>query len=161
MAKKISFYGCFLAAAIIFGYVEFLLPINMGIPGIKLGLANIVAVFILYKKGLVPALTVNIARIIVCGILFGTVLSASYALCGGICSVLIMALFKKFKCFSAVGVSVAGACIHNIAQLLASYTVLQTPAVFYYLPFLIIAGEITGIVIGIVSELLVRRVHLT
>ena len=99
MAKKCAYYGAFLGLAIICGYVEMLIPFDFGIPGIKLGLANIVSVYILYKNGFLPSLTVNVSRIILCSLLFGNVMSLFYSLCGGVLSLLIMFAFKKFKIF--------------------------------------------------------------
>ena len=147
-----------ISLAMICGYVEAMIPFDFGIPGIKLGLANIVAVYLLYKKGAVPAFAVNTARIILCGILFGNAMSIIYSFCGGTLSLLVMMLVKKFGCFSAVGVSVAGATAHNLGQLAAAVLVLGAKTVMYYLPFMNIAGVITGLLIGLASGYLIRRV---
>lgn len=158
MAKKIAIFGSFLATAIIFGYVEFLLPVNIGIPGAKLGLANIIAVIILYNANFKTSLLINIGRILICGILFGSVLSTFYALLGGVSAVIVMALLKyNAKCFSVGGVSVAGAVTHNIFQVLGASFVINT-AVFYYLPFLALVGTFTGTLIGIISHFVNKRI---
>ncbi len=158
--KKTAFYGAMLGLAIICGYVEMLIPFDFGIPGIKLGLANIVALVLLYKKGFIPALAVNIARVMLVGILFGNVMSIFYALSGGMLSLIVMWLIKKAPIFSTVGVSVAGAAAHNIGQLLAALIVIGFRAVMFYLPFLLVAGVITGFLIGLGASLIIKRVKL-
>ncbi len=157
---KTAFYGAMLGLAIICGYVEMLIPFNFGIPGIKLGLANIVALVLLYKKGLLPALAINIARVLLVGILFGNAMSIIYALSGGILSLIVMCLVKKAPVFSTVGVSVAGAAAHNVGQLLAALIVIGFKAVMFYLPFLLVAGVITGFLVGFGASLIIKRVKL-
>lgn len=158
MAQKTAKYGVMLALAMIMGYIEYLLPFNFGIPGIKLGLANIVAMWLLYIDGFVPAISVNILRILLCGILFGNALSIIYSLAGGILSVLVMALIKRLPFFSEKGVSTAGGIVHNIGQLTAAGIVLKTAAVVYYLPALLISGAVTGLIIGLISSATVRKI---
>lgn len=158
MAKKCAYFGCLLAFAVICSYVEFLLPINLGIPGIKLGLANVVAVYILYKDGLASAMAVNVARVLLSGLLFGNTMSVVYSLSGAVLSLLVMFFIKKASIFSTVGVSVAGAVFHNIGQLLAALMVIGFTAVMYYLPFLTIAGVITGFLIGLMAGYIINRV---
>ena len=160
MAKKCAYYGCILGLAIICGYVEMLIPFNFGIPGIKLGLANIVAVWLLYKNGFAAAFLVNLARILLCGILFGNAMSIFYALCGGTLAVLIMLILSKIKCFSAVGVSVGGAAAHNLGQLGAASLVIGIKAVVYYLPFLLLAAVVTGFLVGLAASYLLKRINL-
>ncbi len=157
---KTAFYGAMLSMAIICGYVEMLIPFDFGIPGIKLGLANIVALVLLYKKGFLPALAVNIARVLLVGILFGNTMSIFYALSGGILSLIVMWLVKKAPVFSTVGVSVAGAAAHNIGQLLAALIVIGFRAVMFYLPFLLVSGVITGFLVGLGASLIIKRVKL-
>ncbi len=161
MAKRCAFYGVILSLALICGYVETLIPINLGLPGIKLGLANIVAVWLLYKKGFLSALAVNTARILLVGILFGNAVSVVYALCGGTFAVITMSLIKRIKIFSAVGVSIAGAFFHNVGQLLAAAFVIGSKAVIYYLPFLTLSAVVTGLIIGFVAVYLLKRVRYT
>lgn len=158
--KKTAFYGAMLGLAIICGYVEMLIPFNFGIPGIKLGLANIVALVLLYKKGFLPAVAINIARVLLVGILFGNAMSIFYALSGGILSLIVMWLIKKAPVFSTVGVSVSGAAAHNIGQLLAALIVIGFRAVMFYLPFLLVAGVITGFLVGLGASLIIKRVKL-
>ncbi len=158
MAKKTAYYGCFLGLAIICGYVEFLIPFDFGIPGIKLGLANIVAVLLLYRNGFWQAFAVNTARVLLCGILFGNAMSIFYSLCGGTLALMIMFLIKKVPFFSAVGVSVAGAVAHNIGQLFAATVVIGFTALTYYMPFLIVAGVATGFLVGLAATYLIKRI---
>lgn len=158
MVKKCAYYGSLLALAIICGYVEMLVPFNFGIPGIKLGLANIVAVYILYKNGFFASLTVNTCRIVLCTLLFGNAMSLFYSLCGGVLSLLVMLIFKKIKYFSVVGVSVAGGTAHNIGQLLAASLIIGAKALAYYLPFLMISGVVTGFLVGIATHYLIKRI---
>ena len=158
-AKRIAYYGSMLGLAIICGYVEMLIPFDFGIPGIKLGLANIVALVLLYKNGFLPALAVNVSRVLLIGILFGNVMSVFYSLAGGVLSLIVMYLVKKIPYFSTVGVSVAGAAAHNIGQLAAALVVIGMKAVMFYLPFLLIAAVITGFLIGLGAGYLIKRIN--
>lgn len=158
-AKRIAYYGSMLGLAIICGYVEMLIPFDFGIPGIKLGLANIVALVLLYKNGFLPALAVNVSRVLLIGILFGNAMSVFYSLAGGVLSLIVMYLVKKIPFFSTVGVSVAGAAAHNIGQLAAALVVIGMKAVMFYLPFLLIAAVITGFLIGLGAGYLIKRIN--
>ena len=158
-AKRIAYYGSMLGLAIICGYVEMLIPFDFGIPGIKLGLANIVALVLLYKNGFLPALVVSVSRVLLIGILFGNVMSVFYSLAGGVLSLIVMYLVKKIPYFSTVGVSVAGAAAHNIGQLAAALVVIGMKAVMFYLPFLLIAAVITGFLIGLGAGYLIKRIN--
>ena len=158
-AKRIAYYGSMLGLAIICGYVEMLIPFDFGIPGIKLGLANIVALVLLYKNGFLPALAVSVSRVLLIGILFGNVMSVFYSLAGGVLSLIVMYLVKKIPFFSIVGGSVAGAAAHNIGQLAAALVVIGMKAVMFYLPFLLIAAVITGFLIGLGAGYLIKRIN--
>lgn len=158
MAKKTAYYGCLLGLAVICGFVELLIPFDFGIPGIKLGLANIVAIYLLYKNGFWQALAVNSSRILLCGILFGNAMSIFYSFCGGVLALTVMFFIKKVSVFSAVGVSVAGAVAHNVGQLLAATTVIGFRALVFYLPFLVIAAVVTGFLVGLAAVYLIKRV---
>ncbi len=160
MARKSAYFGCMLGLAVICGYVEALIPFDFGIPGIKLGLANIVIIFLLYKNGFWSALAVNVSRVLLVGVLFGNAMSIVYSLAGGGLSLIVMVLLKRLKCFSTVGVSVAGAVAHNIGQLLASLIVIGFNAVMFYMPFLLLAGVLTGFLIGLSSGRFIARVQI-
>lgn len=155
--KKTAFYGMFLALALVAGYVEQLLPINLGVPGVKLGLANIVTMVLLYTMGVRAASGITAIRVLLSGILFGTGFSIVYSAAGAALSILVMAFLKRRKRFSCVGVSVAGGVFHNVGQILVAVLVLETGALVYYLPVLILSGLAAGIVIGIISGILIRR----
>lgn len=150
-AGKVAFYGMFVALAFVFSYVEVLIPFSFGIPGIKLGLANIVVLTALYAMGVKEAFVISCVRIILVGFTFGNMSSLLYSLAGGLLSWLIMCICKKVKIFSVIGVSVAGGIAHNIGQIAVAAIVLQTISLSYYLPVLLIAGTITGLLIGILG----------
>ena len=155
--KRTAFYGMFLALALVAGYVEQLLPINLGVPGVKLGLANIVTMVLLYTVGIRAAAGIAAIRILLAGILFGTGFSIVYSAAGAVLSILVMTALKSTKQFSCISVSVAGGVFHNVGQILVAILILETGALVYYLPVLILSGLIAGIVIGILSGLLMRR----
>lgn len=157
--KMTAFYGLFLALALVAGYVERLIPINLGIPGVKLGLANIVTMVLLYTAGIKAAVCVTAMRILLSGILFGSGFSMVYSAAGAAFSILVMILLKKTKRFSCTGISVAGGVFHNIGQILVAAVVLETGALIYYLPVLILSGLGAGILIGFLSGFMIRRLE--
>lgn len=150
--------GMFTALAMIFGYVEAILPISLGIPGVKLGFANIVVVFALYRLKPSEAFLINLVRIVLISFLFGNLSMMLYSLAGGICSFAAMWLLKKTGSFSIYGVSIAGGVFHNLGQLAVAMLVLETWSLTYYGPILLIAGLITGMLIGIVSAEVLKRI---
>lgn len=158
-AKKTACYGLFLALALVAGYVERLIPINLGVPGVKLGLANVVTMVLLYTIGVKAAILISILRILLTGMLFGSGFSMVYSAAGAALSIVAMILLKKSKFFSSVGVSVAGGVFHNVGQILVAVFVLETKALVYYLPVLIISGLGAGIIIGILSGVLTKRLQ--
>lgn len=147
--KKTVRSGFFLALALILSYVESLIPFSFGIPGIKLGLPNLIVVLLLYRNGTKDALTVNFLRIILSGFLFGSLYSILYALAGAALSFAAMLAGRRAGCFSPVGVSVLGGVFHNIGQIIVAMLVVETYYVGYYMPFLVAAGTITGAVLGV------------
>ncbi len=155
--NKAAVFGVFTALALIFSYVELLIPVNFGIPGAKLGLANLVIVIVLYKTDWKEALLLSVVRIILAGFLFGNLFGILYSLAGGILSLAVMALLKRTGAFSVIGVSMAGGVSHNVGQLIMAMLVVETYAVGYYLPVLLIAGLITGTVIGIAGREMLKR----
>ena len=155
--KKTAFLGVFLALAMICSYIEMLIPFNFGIPGVKLGLTNIVVVLMLYTIGTREAIMVSVLRILLMGILFGNVTSIVYSLAGGILSFLVMAILKKTGQLGCISVSVAGGISHNIGQILAAAVVVNSFSILYYLPVLLIAGVVTGLLIGILAQELIVR----
>lgn len=150
--KKIANMAMLVVLAMIFSYVESLIPINFGVPGMKLGIANLVTVTGIYFLALLEILLVVVMRVLLIGFMFGNGMSIIYSLAGGILSVLVMTLLKKAKGFSEVGVSIAGGIAHNIGQLIVAAIVVENMKLVYYLPALLIAGTITGCLIGMLSK---------
>jgi heptaprenyl diphosphate synthase len=151
MRKRTAELGFYLAIALILSYVESLIPLSIGIPGIKLGLPNAVVVLLLHEKGTIKeAALVNALRIILSGFLFGSLYSILYALAGAVCSFIAMLVVRKLRCFTVIGVSVTGGVFHNIGQIAVAAFVVESTAVVYYLPFLMIAGTLTGAILGVV-----------
>lgn len=157
MKGRIAYFGVFTALALIFSYVETLIPISFGIPGVKLGLANLIIVIALYKLRLKEAYLLSVTRVLLSGFLFGNYFSILYSLAGGVLSLSVMALLKKCGGFSIIGVSIAGGVTHNIGQLLVAMVVVETYQVTYYLPVLLIAGLLTGALIGVISGEMLKR----
>ena len=158
--KKIAYMGLFAAIAIIFGYVESLIPFFAGIPGIKLGLANLAVLFILETYTWKEAALVSMVRILVIGFMFGNMFSILYSMAGAALSLTVMTLMKRFSGFSILGISVAGGVSHNIGQLIIAALIVENTSLFYYAPVLLISGVITGILIGILTGEITKRIHL-
>ena len=156
---KAAYFGVFTALALIFSYVETLIPIHIGIPGVKLGLANLVVVIALYRIGVKEAYVLSIVRVILAGFLFGNLFAILYSLAGGLLSLTVMAFLKKTDKFSVLGVSMAGGVFHNIGQLIMATIVLESLSITYYLPVLMISGIVTGLLIGIVANEMLKRVR--
>lgn len=157
-AYKAAFIGLFSAFAIIISYIESLIPIHIGIPGIKPGFANIVIILVLYALDLKSAAIINLIRITVIGIMFGTVLSVSFSIAGAALSLFVMVFVKKIKGVSMIGVSVCGGVAHNVGQIAAAAVMTTVYAIMYYVPFLIIGGVITGIIVGVSANIIYTRV---
>lgn len=157
-AGKIAQYGLLIALAFIFSYVEALIPLPVPVPGIKLGLANLVNVVGLYTVGAAGTLVVGLLRIVMVGFTFSNPGSMLYALAGGILSLAVMALAKKMDWFDKTGVSILGGVFHNIGQLSMAAWITGTAGVFTYLPVLLVAGVITGGVIGLLGGLVTERI---
>lgn len=157
MRSKVAYFGVFTALALIFSYVETLIPINFGIPGVKLGLANLIIVVALYKMRLRETYLLSVVRVLLSGFIFGNYFSIIYSLAGGLLSLTVMALLKKKDGFSVMGISIAGGVFHNIGQLVVAMLVVETFSVAYYVPVLLIAGMVTGLIIGIVANEMLKR----
>ena len=150
--------GLLTALGLIIGYIEFLISIPLGIPGVKPGFANIVIVWALYSLGPWEALMINGMRIFLSGFLFGNFSMILYSLAGAAVSFLCMCLAKKSGLFSMTGVSMIGGVMHNMGQLLVAMAVLETVSLVYYGPVLLAAGVITGLLIGIVTGEVKKRI---
>lgn len=156
--KKIALLGLTVSLAMIMSYIEVLFPMSFAVPGIKMGLANIVIVFVLYRMSLKDACAVSLIRVFLVALLFGNTMSLAYSLAGAVLSLALMALLKKTEKFSVVGVSISGGVMHNAGQILMAVILMGTAQIAYYLPVLIITGTITGVGIGLVAALVIDRV---
>ena len=156
-AHKTALYGMLIALAFVLSFVETLIPISLGVPGVKLGLANLVTVVGLYTVGIYGTVAVSMIRIVLVAFTFGNVFSMLYSLGGWGLSILLMILCKKREWFSSVGISVIGGVGHNIGQLCVAALMVKQAGVFIYLPVLLIAGTAAGLVIGFVGGMIVER----
>ncbi len=157
MARKAAYMGMLTALAFVFSYIESLLPINLGIPGVKLGLANLVVIVALYTMGAQAALTLSVVRIVLAGLTFGNLASMAYSLAGGMLSLLAMVIGKRIKAFSVLGVSVLGGVSHNAGQILVAVLVMENANLAYYLPVLVLSGTIAGVLVGVLAAVLIER----
>lgn len=158
-ARRVALYGMLTALAFILSYVESLVPVTAGIPGVKLGLANLVVVIALYTLDLKGAFVISVVRIVLSGLTFGGLFSMLYSLAGGLLSFAVMAILSRKKVFGTVGVSVCGGVAHNIGQLLVAMAVLETESVWYYFPVLLISGSVAGVLIGLLGGWMTGRVQ--
>ena len=157
--KDIAFFGMCISLALALAYVEMLMPpLFASVPGIKMGLPNIILIFLLYRRGLVPAITVSLLRMVLVTLLFGNTMAFLYSLAGGVLSMAVMALLKRLNFLSTTGVSVAGAVTHNVGQILVAMWLLNTAELGYYLIVLAVTGTIAGLLIGLCGSLLIRRI---
>ena len=158
--KRLATLGLLMALAFVLSYVEYLLPLNIGIPGAKVGLANLVIMVALYTIGSRDAFLLSFVRVVLVGITFGNMAMMLYSMAGAALSFFTMLLFKKTKLFSTTGISVIGGVFHNIGQIIVAIFVLETASLIYYLPFLIIIGTVSGVVIGIISSMIIARIKI-
>lgn len=157
MKAKTANIGIAIALALIVSYVEMLIPFNFGIPGIKLGLTNVVIIIMLYLFGWKSAFLVSVSRIFLAGFLFGNMSMILYSLAGGVLSLAVMTIMKNLKGFSVIGVSILGGITHNIGQIVVAILVVENVKMVYYLPVLLISGLITGMLIGVVAKEMISR----
>ena len=158
MKNKIAYWGVFLALALVCSYVESLIPIACGIPGVKLGLTNIVVILMLYTIGAKDAILISVLRIILAGFMFGNAFSIIYSLAGGILSFVVMLLLKNTGKLKILSISTAGGISHNVGQLIVAALVVENYNILFYVPVLIIAGIITGFLIGLLAGEIVLRI---
>ena len=159
MKNRVAHFGVYTALALIFSYIETLIPINFGIPGVKLGLANLIIVVALYKMSIKEAYVLSIVRVVLAGFIFANLFSILYSLAGGLLSLTVMALLKKSNHFSTIGISMAGGGFHNVGQLIMAILVLESLNIAYYFPVLMVSGVATGILIGIVANEMLKRLR--
>ena len=156
--KKIALIGISASLALLLSYIEFLLPpLFAAVPGIKIGLPNVVIMYLMYTVGLKYAAPVSFVRIAISSLLFGNVTTLAYSLAGAVLSLSLMAVLKRLDKLSAVGVSVAGGIAHNIGQILVAMVLLDTPQIAYYMIVLALTGTVSGVFIGLCSAILIKR----
>lgn len=160
MKRKTAYLGLFAAVAIIFGYVESLIPVFAGIPGVKMGLANLAVLFILDRYSWREAALVSVVRILVIGFMFGNLFSIVYSLAGAALSLTVMNFLKKYSEFSLIGISVAGGVTHNMGQLIVAMIVVSNTSLMVYAPALLVAGVLAGVAIGVLVKEVLGRVPL-
>ncbi len=157
--KKVAFLSMCIALSMILSYFESMIPPLVAVPGVKIGLANLVMVFMLYKVGATETAVVSIIRVILSSLLFGTPLMMIYSLAGATLSLICMILLKKTNLFAPITVSVVGGIMHNVGQILTACIIMSTSEIAYYLPVLLISGTIAGVVIGFVAGIVLKRLE--
>lgn len=155
--KRFVLLAMLTAVAMILSYVESLLP-SVGIPGVKMGLANIAVIFALFRFGWKEAAALSLVRVVLVSLLFGSVGAMLYSLAGAVLSLAVMALLRRIDRFSTVGISVAGGVAHNAGQILMAMLILQTKQLLGYLPVLAVSGIAGGVLTGLAAALLIRRI---
>ena len=156
--KSVAFLGLCTALALILAYVELLLPpLFAAIPGIKIGLPNLIILFLFYRRGLRAAATVSLLRVVLVSMLFGNVAAFLYSIAGGVLSLAVMWLLRRTHTLSVVGVSVGGAVAHNIGQVLMAMVLFETAELGYYAVVLTVTGTLAGVLIGIGAAALSAR----
>ena len=155
-SRKVAQYGLFAALAILMGYVEMLIPLPLLVPGMKLGLANVVIVVVLYYMNAKSAFFISFVRVLLSGLLFQGFAGLLYSLAGALLSFAVMTLLKKTGKCSIVGVSIAWGVFHNVGQIILAALGVENMKMAYYLPFLLVSGVVTGCLIGVVARLCLR-----
>ena len=158
--SRVAELGLFTTVALILSYVESLLPpIWAAVPGIKIGLPNIVIILILYKAGFIAAAAVSFVRVAIVSLLFGSIMTFAYSMAGAVLSLTLMALCKRSNVFSTVGVSIVGGVTHNLGQILVAIALFDTIQLGYYMIILAFTGTVAGVFIGLAGTILLRRLE--
>ena len=155
--RRLATFSVLVAVAMILSYIETLIPPFVAVPGVKIGLSNIVTVFALYTLGAKSAVLISLVRVSLSALLFGNAAAFIFSLSGAVCSLIIMIILSRVRVFSHIGVSVAGGVLHNAGQILAAMLVLENAGIAYYLAPLIISGTLAGVVVGAVAGLVISR----
>lgn len=157
--KKVAFLGISVALAMTLSFFESLIPPFVAIPGIKIGLANLVIIFVLYKLSFWAAISVSAVRVVLSSLLFGNLQIFVFSIVGALLSLVGMVLLKKTNLFSHITVSVVGGVLHNIGQIAVAVLWTRTPQIALYLPILLITGTFAGVIIGVVAGLISKRLE--
>ncbi|MGN0379247.1 MAG: Gx transporter family protein [Butyrivibrio sp.] len=160
MESDVALYGMFVSVSLVLSYIEAIIPINLPVPGMKLGLANIVIIWVLYSMGIKAAAIVSLVRVLLAGFMFGNMYSIIFSMAGALLSLITMYFLKKIKAFSIIGVSIAGGVMHNAGQIIVSMIVLENVRMAYYFPALMISGVVAGIAIGLLGGILYRKIKI-
>lgn len=156
--KKLTLLSVFTAIAMVLSYIEMLLPpIVASVPGIKIGLANIVIIFLIYKFSFKSAAAVSVIRVLLTSLLFGNAVIFLYSLCGAVLSLIFMGILKKTDSFSKISVSVVGGVSHNLGQILVAIALMQNLKIGYYMAVLTVSGTLSGVVVGIISGYVLKH----
>lgn len=156
--NQIAIFGVFVALAFVFSRLESLLPNPLEgiVPGLKLGLANLVVMIALLRLGFLPAAAISLLRVLLTAFTFGNLSMFFYSLAGAALSLLVMQLMKSLRFFGSTGISILGGLAHNLGQILVAMLVLGS-SLLYYLPYLILGGSVSGLIIGLLAALILRR----
>lgn len=155
--RKITRLGMLLALGLILAYIEHLIPVFIAIPGIKFGIANIITMYVLYNSGSRDAFILMLLRIAISGVLFNGLNQALFGLVGGLFCIAVMTILKRSDRFSVMGVSMTGAVFHNMGQLVTAYFIMNNAGILYYFPALCISGLISGLLVGYLSAVFIKR----
>lgn len=156
-SRKVARYALLISLAMVLSWLESLIPIATAIPGMKLGLTNLVVLFALYRMGTADAGMISLIRVLLVSLTFGNAYAFAYSFAGAVLSLLIMLALKKSGKFSTVGVSIAGGVGHNLGQIIVASLVLKTEKIFFYFPVLMVSGIAAGICIGILGGIITER----
>lgn len=157
--RKIAFLGLSVTLAMILSFVESQIPVFTTIPGMKVGLPNLVMVFLLYRAGWKETVIVSLIRAFLAALLFGNLQSLIFSISGAVLSLTGMILLKKTGLFSSIAVSVTGGVLHNVGQIIAACLWTSTVQIAYYLPALLVSGVCAGIAIGLIAGFLLKRLE--
>ncbi|MGN0155169.1 MAG: Gx transporter family protein [Lachnospiraceae bacterium] len=157
--KKITEFGLLLTVSLVLSYLESLIPVMVAVPGVKMGLANIVTMVVLYRYDGKNAFFFMTLRVVLAGVLFSGITGIAYSFAGGLFCIVVMGILMKFPFFSILGISMAGAVSHNFGQIVVACFVMENAHILYYFPALCISGLITGLVVGYVSSLLIQQIQ--
>ena len=156
--RKIATLGILTTVALVLSYVEAILPpIWAAVPGVKIGLPNIIIIFILYKTGLKDAFLVSVVRLFFVALLFGNAMTLLYSAAGALLSIVLMTVCKKLNLFSMVGVSIVGGVAHNLGQILMAMAIFETSQIGYYMIVLAVTGTLAGVFVGIAASVILKR----
>ncbi len=156
-SKNVALSGVMIALSMLLGYFESLVPLNIGVPGVKLGLANIVIIVMINKLPFPDLIVISLFRVILSSVLFGNVQALIFSVCGALFSLLIMYIMKRSKLFGTVGISIGGGVAHNIGQLVCALFMIGVFRIIYYLPVLLVSGVVSGMLIGIFGAYIGKR----